>query len=758
MDDDSHSKRRVTPEETTPKPEVDVLILGESPEDSVILSPEALERHQREMKRIKSRLAGMAVHQTWEKTKNYYLSFRAKQEDPKRALISAKYPFGGLADLKEVSPEAFAREAGWDIPEDKQVRQDWLGELRRDPRKARTIEDVELLLYDALRTVLAIFDTTTPANQAFESRLPDFWSQVYPFVRKIRADLSLPGDSVKKLWSEWWHAVGLCRQHGTVLASDRDGSAICWDEAQIAVKRMFSALFRELHPMRIECGILFAEIEDMMQMETSRAEHSIGGFGSFFGQPTKPSLQFSFSAPVRAFIQTRLPILKEIAEKEQPVEEDLDNLENTLRVLVDELAKCDAPDRDDAVARVKFALSVFRETRGRVYPLERFSFPDLGTVDHASLTPSNALERGRARIAAKKEAPPIPPVPPTLTTVELADFIKHFTTGDGSRNFSTRNELDTFTEGVVGEAVCRQGSGMGKSLAAFIRNSQSYQPEIVFKLCKALLELDENRHRDDPVELPASISADSWDSEWKREAAKLRKRLREHLEAAEARAVEQAEKNIVERAQSALAEENRKRRLRELGLEGLPPWIDPETYKKPVPILPPSNPTPSPEPHPPSAPSVPTPPPHDPYLDVFQSMDKKLGQLVSGVEGTRQAAESIDASQRQSAEQAHADQERNLQAIQSLVPEPANFGNGAVDPRSDPEIIDARKWETFQAWRIQYREKKGEKEAERFSKFLIWVDTTLQGQQRSNIASSISQDDFHRYWERDRIQKSRQGI
>lgn len=244
--------------------------------------------------------------------------------------------------------------------------------------------------------------------------------------------------------------------------------------------------------------------------------------------------------------------------------------------------------------------------------------------------------------------PNVEPVPPTLTVIELADFIQHFTKGAGENNFPTRNDLDTFTESVVGESVCYDGSGRGKCLAHYIREHQKTEPETVFRLCKALLELDLKRNpikEDSPAQNPFNSLPD-----WQREANQLRKTLLSSIQAAESRAVEQAKKNAEDKIREAEEAERRERKYQEQLKAGTLQWWQVRTEdrdkfpKTPAPATPPAPSPATPPATPPAQPATPPAPPQsDPaVLKVLQSMDRNLRKMVPDVHKAAGAAISID--------------------------------------------------------------------------------------------------------------------
>lgn len=574
----------------------------------------------------------------------------------------SKRPFQYEGSFDEVYPERFFKALGWRLPALAGDRKAKWRELQRYPQRWRQIEDVEIIFGHEIERLLDVFTPYFCPNPAEEKNLQSFREHVYSSVRKILHEVEVDSPArIVSCWKNWRAAVNKIRANYDPDLTPLFGTPTEWlndarNNGQAAIRlanNLLVKLFAALHPSRIEIDRVKNALVDMVEYQSKRVA-LWSAFPkeiprpSWAGPPDEANLTvrnakgFLFSPVIRGIVRPHLRDLDDLAKVTMPTPE---NIRQVFSILDSDLAAIrdsNAEDRESGAIFLEEVRKDFQSFQDNTYHCEISHLPEIGNVAFDGLSkddpePAQTNEDSSTPSPASDPTPPpkpdptpppiIEPVPPTLTVIELADFIQHFTNGAGEHNFPTRNDLDTFTEGVVGESVCYDGSGRGKCLAHYIREHQKTEPETVFRLCKALLELDLKRN---PIKDDSGDSA-PFDSlpDWQREANELRKSLLNTIRAAEARAVEQAKKNAEDNIRAAEDAERRERKYQEQLKAGtLPRWqVRPEDRDK----LPK---TPAPA-TPPAQPSPPTPPQGHLTVELSPEDRQRLDRIAINTAGTK---------------------------------------------------------------------------------------------------------------------------
>lgn len=154
-------------------------------------------------------------------------------------------------DLAEVSPQAFAKNAGWNYIENDVERRARVEGLRNHPEEPRDIEDIEILLCDRLDDcLLYLSPERVEDDQGEETLRYDFVRLVYPYVRYLAEDVK---QGLASSWRTWRIKVLACRQRrekGFALnGQERQNACVAGDKAIQAAEELLRSLYRELHPV-----------------------------------------------------------------------------------------------------------------------------------------------------------------------------------------------------------------------------------------------------------------------------------------------------------------------------------------------------------------------------------------------------------------------------------------------------------------------------------------------------------------------------
>ena len=169
-------------------------------------------------------------------------------------------------DLAEVSPKAFAKNAGWEYPDNFEDRRAKVEELCNHPEEPRAIEDMEALFCGKLdECLLYLSSERVEEDQGEEMARWEFARIVYPYVRYLAEDAK---QSLASKWSAWRIKIKICRgrakkgrfptEQELNAARERGEEALKW--AMSLLQDVFRELHPAFHPIRTACRRADTEI------------------------------------------------------------------------------------------------------------------------------------------------------------------------------------------------------------------------------------------------------------------------------------------------------------------------------------------------------------------------------------------------------------------------------------------------------------------------------------------------------------------